>query len=182
MKLYTKTGDKGTTSLYDGTRLPKTDQIFESLGNLDELIAHIGMVKAYWKEVCPRPMQPHNHLGLYDCLTLDTKLTSIQKNVMNLCSVIAIGTGSGDVSIVHEIEKDIDRLDSMVPELKNFIIPSGNKTCASIHICRAITRRAERSCQDECENVRVYLNRLSDYFFVLSRFVAMSLGITEEIN
>ena len=181
MKLYTKTGDKGLTSLYDGTRLPKNDSVFESLGNLDELNANIGMVKAFWKDVCPSPMKPHNHFGLYDCITLDDKLTTIQKNIMNICSVIAMN-GSGDVSIIHDIENDIDRLSSLVPELKNFIIPSGNKTCASIHVCRAITRRTERSCQEECENVRVYLNRLSDYFFVLSRFIAMSLGITEELN
>lgn len=173
MKLYTKTGDKGLTSLYDGTRLPKNDDVFESLGNLDELNANIGMVKAFWKDEREK----------FLWFNMDTKLTSIQKNVMDLCSTIAMnGAMQFNSSKISDIENDIDELDSLLPTLTKFIVPSGNKLCASIHVCRAITRRTERSCQEECENVRVYMNRLSDYFFVLSRFCAMTLGITEEIN
>lgn len=199
MKLYTKTGDKGITSLYDGTRLPKDDPVFESLGNLDEINAQLGMIKAFWKEEAIRlPIQvysalfyrdkpsivPHDYTGpplYFEWFNMSNKLTCIQRNIMNICSVIATN-GTLNELLIDEIEKDIDRLDSLVPELKNFIIPSGNKLCSSIHVCRAITRRAERSCLDECKNVCVYMNRLSDYLFVLSRFVAMTLAISEELN
>lgn len=205
-KLYTKTGDNGESSLFDGTRVPKTDTIFECLGNLDELNAHIGMVKAFWNEeleTCPIKLYnapgagamfyrtepsvvPHDYFGpplYYEWFNLNIKLTSIQRNVMNICSAIASdGETSLNHNLIEEIERDIDRLDSLLPELKKFIVPSANKLCSSIHVCRAVTRRAERSSQKKDKNSCVYLNRLSDYFFALSRFVAMTLGVCEDLN
>jgi cob(I)alamin adenosyltransferase len=104
-----------------------------------------------------------------------------------------------NTSVIPEIEKNIDRLDSILPPLKNFVVPSGNKLISQIHVCRSITRRCERkyvgilNCGDLneytknntlIEQVNIptkYLNRLSDYFFALSRFVAMTLDIEEDI-
>ena len=196
-KLYTKTGDNGESSLFDGTRVPKTDTIFECLGNLDELNAHIGMTKAFWNEeleTCPIKMYnapgagamfyrtepsvvPRDYFGpplYYEWFALNIKLTSIQRNVMNICSSIASdGETSLNGNLIEEIERDIDRLDSLLPTLTKFIVPSANKLCSSIH---------ERSCQKKDKNSCVYLNRLSDYFFALSRFVAMTLGVCEDLN
>ena len=205
-KLYTKTGDNGESSLFDGTRVSKTNKIFESLGNLDELIAQIGMVKAFWNEelesCCIKiynapgagamfyrtepSIVPHGYFGpplYYEWFTLNIKMTSIQRNLMNICSVIATdGAVQFDKELIDQIERDIDRLDSLTPPLTKFIVPSANKLCSSIHVCRAVTRRTERSCQNESDTVCIYMNRLSDYFFALSRFVAMTLGVCEDLN
>jgi cob(I)alamin adenosyltransferase len=102
-----------------------------------------------------------------------------------------------DTNIIGSIEKNIDRLDSILPPIKNFVVPSGNKLISQIHVCRSITRRCERTyvrilnwgdlstengiLTEQMNIPKIYLNRLSDYFFALSRFVAMTLEIEEDL-
>ena len=222
MKLYTKTGDCGQSSLYDGSRLPKTSQYFITLGDLDELNSHIGLVKAFWNEIIQESeFKVYNGPGAgcyltepaidsgkyYEWFELKEYLTKIQCNIMDICSFIAtpqpepsrisefikwIDKIKLDSKLVENIENKIDRLDSLLPPIKNFVVPSGNKLVSQIHICRTISRRCERqylgiqfgninaSTKVIVMETSKYLNRLSDYFFVLSRFVAMTLSIEED--
>jgi len=221
MKLYTKTGDTGTTSLYNGQRLPKSSIHFEVLGSLDELNSNIGLAKAFFNEIIEESdiklysgpgtgcylTEPGIDSGkYYEWFELNEYLTKVQCIIMDICSFVAtpppmknnpdfnkwVTKINLDYSLVINIEKKIDRLDSVLPPIKNFVVPSGNKLISQIHIIRTIVRRCEREYlsipfeKDVPEvlfhfmEIQKYLNRLSDYFFVLSRFVAMTMNITED--
>jgi cob(I)alamin adenosyltransferase len=235
-KLYTKTGDAGLTSLYNGTREYKDSIYFSCLGDLDELNCNLGMVKAFFKsEMEKQDIKLYNAPGAggmfykdqkcidsgkyYEWFALEKYITEIQCNIMDISSLIAtppINTNT-DIEmwlsrvglhnfIVKSIELNIDRLDSLLPPIKNFVLPSGNQLLSQIHICRAVSRRCERnylsvenklkfiphglSVRNILENkiieeqysiVRIYLNRLSDYFFALSRFIGMTLNLQEDL-
>jgi cob(I)alamin adenosyltransferase len=148
----------------------------------------------------------------YEWFALEEYVTEIQCNIMDICSLIAtppvnpvkdinlwlsrVGINN---EIVNIIEKNIDRLDSVLPKITNFVLPSGNQLLCQIHICRAISRRCERnylivekdvkkqnfmdneSIKEQYLIVRLYLNRLSDYLFALSRFVGMTLNVKEDL-
>ena len=235
-KLYTKTGDKGTSSLYNGERVSKTSKYFKLLGDLDELNSFIGVSKSHWKNIIEQSeikvysapgagaMNYRHEKGVdsgkyYEWFVLKENIHSIQNKIMDISAFIATppyGKVYGDMDThlenwaskvgfdienVNTLEKYIDRFDSILPKLKNFVVPSGNKLVAQIHICRAIARRCERVfvelyssegtygeyvgvydiIDSQINTVRMYLNRLSDYFFMLSRFVAMTLNIEEDI-
>jgi cob(I)alamin adenosyltransferase len=223
MKIYTKTGDKGISSLYNGIRLTKTSIYFKLLGDLDELNCHIGMAKSYWKEKNDYLLN-ERYTDLIDTHLVDNFvsigniLTKIQCLIMDISSFIAtppwhelkpikgdieelIETWISKVSIdFNEIKRTeilIDKYESFLPPIKNFVVPGNNVLVSSIHICRSVTRRCERSyieflqsdllCYNVYEhvdyhfnNVQVYLNRLSDFFFVISRFLSFSLNVEEE--
>jgi len=234
MKIYTKTGDRGTSSLYNGSRKDKNNIIFKFLGDFDELNSNLGMVKALHIEemdkqeiklYCPPGAQCYRHaIGVdsgkyYEWFALKEYIYSIQNNIMDISAFIATPPYDSsnkiknmethllnwhekvgfDDSIILTIESDIDRLDSILPKLTKFVVPSGNKLLSQIHICRAITRRCERTFIDlygteyseylgvydlidsNVNIVRIYLNRLSDYLFMLSRFVGMTLDIQEDL-
>jgi cob(I)alamin adenosyltransferase len=210
MKIYTKTGDCGLSSLYTGERVSKTSPIFVALGSLDELNAHMAMTKALWSDetvktgtiysapgagagvyrdkVCIMPPEYTGPPLYYEWFAMGITLTEIQQDIMDISSTVAT-PGSGDrffnPECIKVIEHMIDRLDTLLPKLTKFLIPSGNKLCASIHVCRAICRRAERDMLSVIEPKspsHVYINRLSDYLFVLSRFVCMSLDIEETVK
>lgn len=210
MKIYTKTGDCGLTSLYTGKRVPKTDPIFISLGSLDELNCQLAMTKALWKDetaitgsiysapgagagvyrdkACIMPPEYTGPPLYYEWFAMGAMITDIQQNLMDISSTIATPE-SGDrffnPNCTSIIESMIDRLDVLLPKLTKFLIPSGNKLCANIHICRAICRRAERDMLAVIEPKspsHMYINRLSDYLFMLSRFVCMSLDIEETVK
>ena len=138
-------------------------------------------------------IMPHDYKGpplYYEWFAMGTTITDIQQNLMDISSTIATPE-SGDrffnPNHIKIIESEIDRLDVLLPKLTKFLIPSGDKLCASIHICRAICRRAERDMltndviKPESPS-HVYINRLSDYLFTLSRFVCMSLDIEETVK
>jgi len=224
--LYTKTGDNGTSSLYNGTRVKKDSIYFECLGDIDELNSNLGLVKAFWRdEMDLSVIKLYNAPGAgalfykhekcvdsgkyYEWFSLSKYIHEIQCNLMDISTQIAtpfkdnleswVSKVGISKEIISDIEKNIDRLDSVLPPLKNFVVPSGNKLISQIHVCRSITRRCERkyvgilNCGDlneytqnntllEQMNIPTkYLNRLSDYFFALSRFVAMTLEIEEDI-
>ena len=160
MKIYTKTGDKGQTSLVGGTRVSKDNAQIEAYGTVDELNSAIGIVAGE------------------DTVYVDF-LQDIQHKLFNIGSVLASeGNLDFELPTVSEedillIEKEIDRLNEGLPRLKNFILPGGNVLSAHTHLARCICRRAERRVvtleNDEYLIHIRFLNRLSDYLFVLSR-------------
>ncbi len=168
MKIYTKTGDKGTTSLIGGTRVPKYDLRIESYGTVDELSAWIGLIRD--QEI--------------DSMIIDD-LIEVQDRLFTIESMLACDTTPSKLKIPEVAESDIkfleNRIDSMnieLPELKSFLLPGGNTIVSYCHISRTICRRAERLVIQMDEQYKVsslilaYLNRLSDYLFILSRKIA----------
>lgn len=173
-KIYTKTGDKGETSLVGGTRVPKYHNRIEAYGTLDELNAFVGLLADSIE---------------YEELKKD--LINIQENLFVLGSLIAYD-GVKKVNLpdlqkedVDFLETRIDEMQSLLPPLKNFILPGGHTAVSNCHVCRVVCRRSERlviKLAEECEinplHIK-YLNRLSDYFFVLSRRLAQLFEVDE---
>ena len=163
MKVYTKTGDKGTTSLIGGKRVEKSDIHLEIYGTLDELSSFIGLLK------CELPDEE-------DAANLD----KIQKILTTINFVFACPdeeTGRRfqfDVENIKWIENQIDTISSTLPPINDFLIPGTNKTNALANVCRTVCRRAERNIYRmeilDCQkDAAIFTNRLSDYFFVLGR-------------
>jgi len=176
-KIYTKTGDKGFTNLYDMRKVKKDDQIFEVLGDLDELSAHIGLLSVQIPDIT-------------DIL----HLKKIQGHLLNIGSNIAtqrnrkniIPTQEGDTL---QLEAKIDFYTSKCPKLTEFIIAGNNKAEACAHVCRAVCRRCERHLwrvKDDIPQVEdetyKYLNRLSDFLFALARYLSIEKEITRSEN
>jgi cob(I)alamin adenosyltransferase len=160
MKIYTKTGDTGETSLVGGTRVSKSDAQIEAYGTVDELNSSLGVVASY----------DVHHTDF---------IKAIQHKLFNLGSVLAaeedLEFALPDIELVDIIilEKEIDRLNKSLPRLKDFILPGGSILSAHTHVSRCICRRAERrvvKLNDTKYGIHIkYLNRLSDYLFILSR-------------
>lgn len=168
MKLYTKTGDKGSTSLIGGTRVNKNDPRLEAYGTIDELNSHIGMLIAM---NIPAEIAPFLYETQKKLFTIGSHLaTDTSKTEYNTVSIIHDGH-------IEEIEKEIDKIQENLVPLKYFILPGGSVEAAQSHICRTVARRAERNIiamkqfYDMDERILIYTNRLSDYFFALSRFI-----------
>lgn len=174
MKIYTKTGDKGTTSLFGGKRVSKKDIQIEAYGTVDELNAFIGLLIAQIEDKA-----------------VQNTLKTTQSTLFDIGSHLA-SDGTADkflpeipIESYTMLEKEMDRYEQELPALKSFILPGGNETISLAHICRTICRRAERrvvSLADEMTvntAIVIYLNRLSDYFFVLARKIAAMDGIDE---
>lgn len=175
MKVYTKTGDKGETSLLGGTRVPKHHLRIECYGTVDELNSWVGVVQAG-----------------FTLPTAQKMLNEIQNNLFVLGSHLATDPAKSNVKIPELLEQDIldlelaiDEMDSQLPALKNFVLPGGSIEVAHSHLARCVCRRAERLATQlsysEAVNPIVlrYLNRLSDYFFVLGRFIAHTNKVNE---
>ena len=177
MKIYTKTGDKGKSGLIGGTRVSKSDLRLEAYGTVDELNSHIGVLVALG--------MPHD---------VATFLKNMQNLLFTVGSNLATDLSKTEIKnasvmkqeYVEQVEFEIDRMDSRLPVLMNFIIPGGSPRAAQCHVCRTVARRAERRIVEVGEQfvveslVVMYVNRLSDYFFTLSRFLLME-DKTEEI-
>ena len=168
MKIYTKTGDKGYTSLIGGTRVPKHHLRIESYGTVDELNSYVGLIR-------------DQHISEYD----KDVLKQIQDRLFTVGASLAADPEKSKMVIpdlhpedIELLEKEMDRMNETLPPLKHFILPGGNNTISYCHIARCVCRRAERlsvhlaeeSTVDE--QVNIYLNRLSDYLFTLARMVA----------
>lgn len=175
MKIYTKTGDSGQTSLIGGTRIPKHHYRIEAYGTVDELNSWIGLIGDECAEeelkLFLRKIQ-HQLFDLGSNLAADP-----QKNKMKLPEI-----EEGDVTA---IEARIDKMNLALPELKNFILPGGHAEVSHIHIARCVCRRAERNMTalHEAEKINEtlihYVNRLSDFLFVLARYKALYLNVNE---
>lgn len=169
MKIYTKTGDRGETALFGGKRLPKDDLRIEAYGTVDELNAHIGMLRDLAVEFEA------------ECQTL----VEIQDRLFTIGSTLASDPDKTNLKTpkIHEedvtfLEDEIDRLNESLPPMRSFVLPGGHPVVSQSHIARCVCRRAERravslGAQADVETLVVqYLNRLSDYLFVLSRWTA----------
>lgn len=173
-KIYTKTGDKGETSLFGGKRLPKHHLRIDAYGTVDELNAHIGLVRDLTgaDEVKNLLFEIQNRL-----FVLGSSLACDPDN-----SAMVPDLQEGDIAM---LEQAIDAMEKELEPLKNFILPGGHPVVSHCHIARCVCRRAERLCValDREEHIAPialqYLNRLSDYLFVLSRFLAKMLGVKE---
>lgn len=177
LKIYTKTGDKGTTSLIGGTKVSKSHLRIEAYGTIDELNSYIGL--------CRDLAQDENSRNI---------LKEIQDRLFTIGSSLACDPEKEPRMKIPELkeeditllEKEIDRMNESIPPMKNFILPGGHITVSHLHIARCICRRAERCCvklESEKEGivpiVIKYLNRLSDYLFVLARYTAHELKAEE---
>lgn len=175
MRVYSKTGDKGTTSLLGGKRVPKYHLRIEAYGTLDELIAYIGLI---------RDQKVSNHVR--------NELISVQDRLMVCASLLAADCDDCQQQLpgLHEtdiatLEQQIDRMDAELPPLGSFVLPGGHTTVSYCHIARNVCRRAERKAIRLREEVEFsdlvirYLNRLSDYLFVLSRKLSKDLHVEE---
>lgn len=179
MKIYTKTGDKGITSLYDGRRVEKSDTVFFVLGDLDELSVHIGLLFAI-KEV--RDLQIS-----IEGVIVSEFLRRIQRTLLDIGTIIATPSKPAvfDPELTKELERSIDFMTESLPPLKNFLLfgsPTGEEI--PVHLCRVITRRVERGIVGlgSIPNLIEYINRLSDFFYTLARYVLLATGNSEEKN
>ena len=182
MKIYTKTGDKGETSLYGGTRVSKAAARVESYGTLDELNAFIGLAKA---EISDEKVLNQLQKIQFDLFTVGSEAATPTDKMF-----LANGKNRLDLMIseeeISELEHWMDDLDAELEPLQFFILPSGGKAAASVHVCRTVCRRAERAMVylNETEEVRPelikYLNRLSDYLFILARYISKISGEKED--
>ncbi len=173
-KIYTKTGDQGETSLFSGQRVSKNDPFIDALGTVDECNSAIGASLAFL------PLVPKFH-------TVREQLITIQHALFDLGAALATPrTTSSNYKIDKTrfdnegtimLEQWIDEMDSQLPELKTFILPGGHPSGAMLHLARSICRRAERLIvpihhhTDVSDHVIIYINRLSDYLFVASRYI-----------
>lgn len=174
MKIYTRTGDKGETSLFTGQRLKKNDPFFEALGTVDECNSAVGVAISLLpdlpeKELLTEQLETIQH-ALFDVgAALATPRTRAVNNKLEKTRF--------DNEEIESLENWIDAFNVELPPLKTFILPGGCPAGATLHMARSICRRAERLTvplhdrHDVAKNVLMYLNRLSDYLFVASRFV-----------
>ncbi|MEK5392714.1 cob(I)yrinic acid a,c-diamide adenosyltransferase [Margalitia sp. FSL K6-0131] len=177
MKIYTKTGDKGTTSLVYGTRIAKNDMRVEAYGTCDEANSAIGQAISFLKkEDFPEKMEA------------EEVFHKVQTALFHVGAELST-PGNKEVKWkikqedIEELEHTIDKWDSALPPLNNFILPGGHPAGAGLHFARTVVRRAERcavSLEDVNPLVLSYLNRLSDFLFVAARFVNMRLNENEK--
>jgi cob(I)alamin adenosyltransferase len=177
-KVYTRTGDKGTTSLVGGVRIKKSDARLEAYGTVDELSAHLGLLVAMMPESDDRQT-----------------VIRIQNNLFNVCTHLATDQSQtplypsahlpeGEVAF---LEQEVDRMMGLLPERQGFILPGGTPAAAQAHVARTVCRRAERRIATLAEVATVgeemqqYVNRLSDYLFVLAKIINFNSGQSEII-
>ena len=172
MKIYTRTGDSGETSLFGGARVAKNDARIEAYGTIDELSSHLGVARA-------------SSLAS----EIETVLEQVQRDLFDVGAHLASpGTSrfpGVDVQRIEELERAIDLMERELTPLKNFILPGGSLQAAHLHVARTVCRRGERcvvALHDESEATRstiAYLNRLSDYLFVAARFSNLRSGVQD---
>ena len=161
MSVYTKTGDRGKTSTFGGKRILKSSKLIETIGAIDELNSYLGVIGG---------------------------LTDLQRDLFTINSILSGAKLFFDEKRIKYLERQIDAMESKMPVLANFLIYSGGLKSRKLYFARAICRRAERKLVDYMKTksdfpsgLLIYLNRLSDYLFTLSRFKNFKSGYTEEI-
>ena len=177
MKIYTKKGDTGETSLLGGTRLKKSNSRIEAYGTVDELNSFLGLI---------RDTADYKHANIF--------LVNIQNDLFAIGSALAADPNKNKVKFetvspahIEALENEMDEMEKELPELKNFILPGGDLTASYCHTARCVCRRAERAVVrlqevESVENILIqYLNRLSDYLFVLARFYTLKHGGIETL-
>jgi cob(I)alamin adenosyltransferase len=173
-KIYTKTGDAGETSIFGGKRLPKDHVRIEAYGTVDELNAYLGLLR----DQVPDP-------------ETQSRLKMIQDRLFTVGSNLAsdpdkeLVTPDLRAEDIEGLEKEMDRMNEDLPELRNFVLPGGHQVVSYCHLARCVCRRAERRVihlarESKVEPIVIqYLNRLSDYFFVLARYLGREMQVEE---
>ena len=182
-KIYTKVGDKGTTLLANGERVSKAALRIEAYGTLDELNAVVGLLRDHLASA-----------AVTDHARFDRQLAMVQNELFDLGSELATPVKALDTtrqlvvgpSEIARLEQEMDRMNETLPPLANFVLPGGHVVNSQAHLARTVCRRAERRLvqlrEDEAEvrpETQIYLNRLSDWLFVLSRALSHALGVAE---
>ena len=174
MKIYTKVGDSGTTSLIGGTKVSKSHLRIEAYGTVDELNSYVGLCKDLLADEKSKKI-----------------LQEIQDRLFTIGSSLACDPAKEPKMKIPDLkeedvtllEKEMDKMNEAIPPMKNFILPGGHPTLSHLHIARCICRRAERCCvrleQEVAAIIIKYLNRLSDYLFVLSRYAGQQMNVEE---
>ena len=177
-KVYTRTGDQGQTSIVGGFRVSKASERLEAYGTVDELSSHLGLLAAMLSE------------GEYHDMII-----RIQNNLFNVCTNLATDQSKtplydsakladGEIEL---LESEVDRMMKLLPERQGFILPGGTQVAAQAHVCRTVCRRAERRIVALSEVAQIssetlqYVNRLSDYLFVLAKIINFNAGVSEII-
>ena len=177
-KVYTRTGDKGMTSIVGGIRMKKCSERLEAYGTVDELSSNLGLLAALLPDGDDRNL-----------------IIRIQTNLFNVCTNLATDQSQtplydsaklseGEIEL---LEKEVDRMMNLLPECQGFILPGGTQAAAQAHICRTVCRRAERRIVALSEVAQIspetlqYVNRLSDYLFVLAKIINFNAGVSEII-
>ncbi len=174
-RVYTKTGDKGKTGLIGGTRVSKNDIRLEAYGTIDELNSYIGLLRSYGTD------------------ELNNIIIGIQNQLFNIGSYLATDDSVSDFRSnikleevrIEELEKEIDKMEQGLSQLTGFVLPGGHESVSFCHIARTVCRRAERRVISMSEQFETdgwivrYLNRLSDFLFVLSRYFSNNFGVKE---
>lgn len=177
-KVYTKSGDKGMTGLVGGVKVRKTNSRIEAYGTVDELSAHLGLLASFMKDGDDKNL-----------------IYRTQKNLFTVCSYLATDKNQTplapsytlDPGEVRILEEEIDAINANIPPLNSFLLPGGSHEAAIAHVCRTVCRRAERrifflaETTELDEEVLQYINRLSDYLFVLARKLNFVDGVREKI-
>ncbi|MBC7427541.1 MAG: cob(I)yrinic acid a,c-diamide adenosyltransferase [Bacteriovorax sp.] len=178
--VYTRSGDKGITGLVGGTRIKKSDPRINLYGEVDELNSYIGLAVSYVDKGVDKNLLLQIQSSLFD---LGSNL-ACEKDKRSQFKLPQINEAS-----IERLELDIDQMDSQLPPLKNFILPGGDPAAAAFHVCRTVCRRIEREMVgfeehnpgEIPENALRYMNRLSDYFFILSRYLNFNKNIDETL-
>jgi cob(I)alamin adenosyltransferase len=180
LRLYTRTGDDGTTSLFDGQRVPKDDPRVEACGALDELNAHLGAAAAAVRRAGVGPAWE----------ALAGKIEQVQAELFTLGAEVATPAGSGrEAQVPHcraehaaRLESWIDEATAATGELRSFILPGGSDAACQLHVCRTVSRRAERrlvALAAANPQAIIYLNRLSDLLFAWARYANHLAGVAD---
>ncbi|GAB4380687.1 MAG: cob(I)yrinic acid a,c-diamide adenosyltransferase [Salibacteraceae bacterium] len=175
MKVYTRKGDDGTTGLLGGTRLPKHHLRIETYGTVDELNAFIGVLNDHLKTLPEKDF-----------------LVEVQSQLFTIGSHLAADPEKNKFKLpelrgewIDRFEVEMDKMNESLPEMRNFVLPGGHPAVSACHVCRCVCRRAERACVALAQGSSVdplilkYLNRLSDYFFVLARKLCSDFDVEE---
>lgn len=177
-KVYTRTGDRGKTSIIGGIRVSKASERLEAYGTVDELSSHLGLLAAMLPEGDDRNI-----------------IIRIQNNLFNVCTNLATDQSKtplydsakladGEIEL---LEQEVDKMMQLLPERQGFILPGGTQVAAQAHVCRTVCRRAERRIVALSEVAQIspetqqYINRLSDYLFVLAKIINFNAGVSEII-
>jgi cob(I)alamin adenosyltransferase len=184
MKIYTKTGDEGTTSLYSGKRISKTDVRLHAYGTTDELNAHMGWIR----DTCP----PEIHSQRAFLHQIQSDLFALGSHLANDRADFVEKLPALPVERIPILEQSMDSMDAELEPMRHFVLPGGHAWVSQVHIARTVCRRAERFCVEAAEQLKEdpsalqiprevlhYLNRLSDWLFVLSRWSSNKLGAQE---
>jgi cob(I)alamin adenosyltransferase len=182
MKVYTKTGDGGTTALFGGTRVPKDHARIESYGTVDELNSYIGLIRdqqihSHYKDIL---IEIQDRLFTVGAILATPPEKEVKKN--GELRLKNLGIVETDIEL---LEQEIDTMEESLPPMTHFVLPGGHQTVSYCHIARCVCRRAERLAVHLSHNEPVaeiaikYLNRLSDYLFVLARKLSLDLNAEE---